>query len=92
MDGSGLVRLDGTDTYRLNVQLRNRAAMDLALPSVDLVLTDAQGRVIARRSLPPGDLGVASPVLPALGELALQASLGVTERAVAGYTIEIFYP
>lgn len=92
VDGSGLVRVEGTSTYRLSVQLRNRAAMELAIPSLDLILNDAQGRVISRRTLPPGDLGAASPVLPALGELGLQASLAVTERAVAGYTIEIFYP
>jgi hypothetical protein len=30
--------------------------------------------------------------VPAAAEIALQATLRTTERAISGYTIEIFYP
>jgi predicted Zn finger-like uncharacterized protein len=92
VDSSGLVRVEGTNTYRFVVVLRNRAAMGLAMPSVDLVLTDTQGRVIARRALSAADLGSSVVVVPPMAELPLQATLAVAERPVAGYTIEIFYP
>lgn len=92
VDSSGLVRVEGTNMYRFSVVLRNRAAMPLAMPAVDLSLTDAQGRVIARRTLVAGELGASSSTIAAATELPLQATLGVLDRPVSGYTIEIFYP
>jgi predicted Zn finger-like uncharacterized protein len=92
VDSSGLVRVDQTSTYRLSVVLRNRAAIELALPAVDLSLTDAQGQVIARRVLDAAELGVSQRSLPGGGELSMKAVLAVADRVVSGYTIEIFYP
>jgi predicted Zn finger-like uncharacterized protein len=92
VDSSGLVRVDQTSTYRLSVVLRNRAAIDLALPAVDLSLTDAQGQVIARRVLDAAELGVSQRSLPGGGELSMKAVLAVADRVVSGYTIEVFYP
>lgn len=92
VDSSGLVRIEGTQTYRFSVTLHNRAAMALALPSIDLTLTDAQGRVIARRAFLAADLGSTASTVAAGAELPLQATLSIIDRPVAGYTIEIFYP
>lgn len=92
VDSSGLVRVEGSGHYRLSVVLRNRAAIALALPAVDLTLTDSQGRVIARRALAAKELGAASDTIAAASELPLQATLAVLERPVSGYTIEVFYP
>lgn len=92
VDSSGLVRVEGTSTYRFSVALQNRSEMALALPSIDLTLTDAQGRVIARRAFLAGELGSPANTVAAGTELPLQATLSITERPVAGYTIEIFYP
>jgi predicted Zn finger-like uncharacterized protein len=92
VDSSGLVRVDMTSTYRLSIVLRNRAPIELALPAVDLTLTDARGEVIARRVLDAAELGVAQRSLPGGGELSLQALLAVGDRPVSGYTIEVFYP
>jgi predicted Zn finger-like uncharacterized protein len=92
VDSSGLVRVDATSTYRLSVVLRNRAPIELALPAVDLSLTDAQGEVIARRVLAAAELGVAQRSLPGGAELSMNALLAVGDRAVSGYTIEVFYP
>ena len=92
VDSSGLVRVDGTTTYRFSVVLRNRSPLRLAVPAIDLTLTDTQGRVISRRTLSAADLGVGAATVAAAAELSLQATLGIADRPVAGYTIEVFYP
>lgn len=92
VDSSGLVRVEGTSTYRLSVVLHNRSAMVIALPSIDLTLTDSQGRVIARRAFLAGELGSAVTTVAPAAELPLTATLAIAERPVSGYTIEIFYP
>ena len=82
---------------RLSVTLRNRAAYAVALPSIDLSLTDTSGKLIARRVLSPADFTAPVPAVasvPAGAELPLQTVLtadGVAAK-VAGYTVEIFYP
>lgn len=92
VDSSGLVRVDRTSTYRLSVVVRNRAPIDLAVPAVDLTLTDVQGMVIARRVLDPAELGVTQGSLPGGGELSMKAVLALGGGQVSGYTIEVFYP
>jgi len=92
VESSGLVRIEGTPSYRLSVVLRNRSTLPLALPAVDLTLTDTQGAVIARRVVRLGEFGVAQRSLPGGGELPLQAVVSAVERPISGYTIEIFYP
>lgn len=92
VDASGLNPIEGSSSYRLSVVLRNRGDVELLLPAFDLLLTDTQGRTIARRVLSAGELGASSRTLSAGAELALQASLNAGERRVSGYTIEIFYP
>lgn len=92
VESSGLVRAEGAHHYRLNVVLRNRAAMALAPPAIDLTLTDSQGAVIARRVVRPADVGLRQTSVPAQGDLPFQALLVSPERPISGYTIEIFYP
>ena len=79
------------DALRLGVTLRNQSRRTLGVPSVDLGLTDADGRLIARRVLSPADFGSAT-TLPAGSERALQLSLRAKNSRVSGYTVEIFYP
>ena len=92
VESSGLVRVEGQSAYRLSVTLRNRALLDVAVPALDLQLTDSQGRLISRRVLVLSELGVSARIIRAGSELPLQASLGVGDRAVSGYTVEVFYP
>ena len=92
VDSSGLVRVEKSNLYRLNVALKNRAALDVALPALELALTDAQGKLVARRVLRPTELGVNQATLGAGRELTLQATLQAATAPVAGYTIELFYP
>lgn len=92
VESSGLVRVEKTDLYRLAVTLRNQRDFEVALPALELSLTDAQGRLLARRVLRASELGAAASTLAAASELAMQATIQVTSEPVAGYTIELFYP
>lgn len=92
VESSGLLRIDGTPLYRLSVVLRSRATVALAVPALDLTLTDSQGAVMARRVIQPHELGVQRANLPPSAEFALQATLSAADRPISGYTIEIFYP
>lgn len=92
VESSGLVRVEKSDVYKLSVALRNRAALEVALPALELSLTDGQGKLVARRVLPMAELGVTQATLVAGRELALNATLQAATAPVAGYTIELFYP
>ncbi len=92
VESSGVVRVDKSDLYRLNVALRNLRAHEVALPAFELALTDTQGQLIARRVVRAGELGARVAALAAGAELALQGTVQVTSGTVAGYTIELFYP
>ena len=92
VESSGLLRIEGTSMYRLSVVLRSRSNHALALPSLDLTLTDSQGSVMARRVIQPQELGVQRGSVPPLAEFPLQATLNAADRPISGYTIEIFYP
>lgn len=92
VESSGLVRVEKSDVYKFSVALRNRAALEVALPAVELSLTDSQGKLVARRVLPMSELGVNQATLAAGRELALSATLQAATAPVAGYTIELFYP
>ena len=82
----------GSDAFKLSVTLRNRGSAPVALPSVDLSLTDAGGQLVARRALAPGDFRVASLGLDAGADATLQLMLSAGSRRVTGYTVEVFYP
>lgn len=91
VESTSLTRAPVPDAFRLSVVLRNRAALPLALPWIELSLTDAAGQLVARRALAPQDFRAASNTLAAGTEIPLQALLAVSNR-VTGYTVEIFYP
>jgi Protein of unknown function (DUF3426) len=92
VENTALARVGTTDSFRLSVTLRNRGSIGLALPSVELSLTDGSGLLVARKALAPRDFRVASTVLPAGGETPLQLLLAAGSPRVSGYTVEIFYP
>lgn len=95
VDSSALLRVDaapGAGLYRLSLSLHHRAPHPVALPALDLTLTDTQGRVLVRRVLLPAELGDAPAALPAGTPWTTQATLQADGMAIAGYTIELFYP
>jgi predicted Zn finger-like uncharacterized protein len=92
VESSGLVRVEKSSVYRLQLALRNRGDIPLAWPAFDLTLSDSTGKPVARRVLRAADLGVNEATLAAGRELALQATLQAATEPVVGYTIELFYP
>ena len=93
IESSALNALPGNETVRLSVVLRNRGVFPLAMPAIELTLTDAGGQMISRRILGPDDFAVAEPaVLPAASEAPLQLVLATSGRRPSGYTVEPFYP
>jgi len=92
VDSSGLTRIDDGPVYRLALVLRNRGELPLLIPAIDLSLTDATGALVTRRVFSAADLGSARATIGAGQELPLQALLMSSDRALTGYTIEIFYP
>jgi predicted Zn finger-like uncharacterized protein len=84
--------IPGSDAFKLSVTLRNRGNLTVALPSVDLSLTDASGQLVARRALTPSDFLASAPGLNAGAETTLSLMLNAGEKRVTGYTVEVFYP
>ncbi len=92
VESSGLVRVEKSNVYKLTVAVRNHAGIDLAVPALDLTLTDAQGKLLARRVLRAAEFGVGTGVVAAGADLAFQATLQASTEPIAGYTIDLFYP
>lgn len=102
VESSGLVRVEKSNLYKLQVSLRNHAGIDLAVPALDVTLTDTQGQLIARKVLRLADLGAPQATIAAGRELGVQATLQAAAGAgaggepavplIAGYTIDLFYP
>ena len=95
VDSSGLVKAGSGglgEVYRLSLVVRNRGALALQVPAVDLTLTDADGRIITRRVLSARDMNQNAELVAGGAELPLHTLLSTPGRTVAGYTVEIFYP
>ena len=92
VESSSLTRASAPESYKLSVALRNRGSMTVALPSVELSLTDPAGQLMSRRVLGPRDFRVVSALLSSGGETALQLVLTTGSARVTGYTVEVFYP
>ena len=93
LEGSGLSRIaQQPQAIKLSISLRNRGSTDLALPSIDLSLSDANGKLIARRALSPKDFKVDSPLIARGAELPLELVLSTGDQPVSAYTVELFYP
>lgn len=100
IDSSTFNRI-GTDAYRLGFTLKNSGTYPLAMPSLEVTLTDTQERALVRRVLMPAQFGAGNrPLLPGAdfsGSVAMQVTPGDGESAagplrVTGYRVLAFYP
>lgn len=82
------------DAYRLNVTLRNQAQQAVALPALELTLTDAQDQPVVRRVLTPSDFGATSTAVAASAEWSGSLAMAVAANGgrIAGYRLLAFYP
>jgi predicted Zn finger-like uncharacterized protein len=95
IDSSAFSKIRG-DVYRLNVTIKNTAAVEVAMPALELSLTDIMDQPVMRRVFLPVDWMHNQTVLAPRSEastslvLAVKAN-GSTER-IAGYRVLAFYP
>lgn len=92
VESTTLTRMDATNAYTLSVVLHNRGTLPLAVPSIDLSLTDANGQLVARRMLAPGVFRIEAPLLKPGASTPLQVVLASGGERISGYTVEAFYP
>ena len=94
VESSSFTRVTG-NVYQFSVTLRNNAALPVAMPALDLTLSDMQGQPVLRRVIAPDELG-APATLAAGGEFAGTARLTLAplpdSAAVISYRVEAFYP
>jgi predicted Zn finger-like uncharacterized protein len=94
IESSGFNRLRN-DTYRLAFTLRNAAAVPVAVPAIELTVTDSQDQPIARRVLLPQELEAADGAIAPGAEWPRAAGIVLSAPAparVAGYRLLAFYP
>ena len=93
IDSSGLSKVAHGDSYQLQVTLKNTSVVDVAMPALELSLTDAQEAVLVRRVLLPDEWG-GPAVLPAASEWSVRTPVALQGAAsqLSGYRVLAFYP
>jgi predicted Zn finger-like uncharacterized protein len=92
VENSSLTQAGSGNHYKLTVQLRNKAHYALALPWIDLSLSDASGAPVLRRMLKPTDFNLSKTSMSPDGEEQLQLVFSTGTQRVSGYSVEIFHP
>lgn len=87
------------DAFRLSFVLKNEAQIALAVPALEVTLTDNQDRAVVRRVVLPADFAPRDRPLAAREELAGSLVLGLSADAaeprsfgITGYRVLAFYP
>jgi hypothetical protein len=92
---SSSFKKDRDNAYHLNLVIKSSATVAIAMPSVELTLTDAQDQPVLRRVLTPAEMGAAAVMAP-LGEWSASLPISVAADNVAtrisGYRVIAFYP
>jgi predicted Zn finger-like uncharacterized protein len=95
IDSSSFIRLQD-DLYRLNFTLKNTSTSALALPAIELTLTDSLDLPVVRRVFHGTEMAAKSATLAAGAEWPTSLAVAVTSvglpRPVAGYRLLAFYP
>lgn len=94
IDSSTLVRRLGS-FYSFDLVLRNSAPISVAVPALELSLTDTRDAVIVRRVFLPEELPGSPQLLPPQGSLSLNLRLSIAEQgtsSMSGYRALVFYP
>ncbi|MDP3619150.1 MAG: zinc-ribbon and DUF3426 domain-containing protein [Ramlibacter sp.] len=85
----------GNGRYVLEVVLRNASVFELAMPALELSLTDVRDQLLLRRVILPPELPAAPAAVPASDTLTLRVDVlidGPVGEALAGYRTLVFYP
>ena len=94
IDSSNLVRrLD--NFYSFDLVLRNGSHVAVAMPALELSLTDSRDGVISRRVFLPEELPGSPELVPPQGSLSLSLRLSIADKnqsSMSGYRALVFYP
>lgn len=82
----------GREGYRLKLLLSNRSDATLAMPAIELTLTDAGGELVTRRALLPSDFQPGETAIAARAQVALSLDFSAPGRRLTSFTVEPFYP
>jgi predicted Zn finger-like uncharacterized protein len=94
IDSSSFVRRE-SNRFAFQLMLRNRAEVEVAMPTLELTLTNIENQVIARRLIPPADWPEQPTSLAPQAEWPLKLDLLLDvppTQIVTGYQAELFYP
>ena len=102
IDSSTFTKL-GAESFKLSFSIKNLGGTPVAMPSLEVTLTDTQDQALLRRVLSPAQFGVNTALLSAgadfQGAIVLDVSAAATARSgspintrVAGYRLLAFYP
>lgn len=95
IDSSAFAKV-APEAYKLQLTVRNTASAPLALPAMELTLTDSQDQPVVRRVLRPAELGATGPLIAAGAEWNGSAVIAVAASAggsrISGYRLLAFYP
>jgi predicted Zn finger-like uncharacterized protein len=84
------------DAYRLQLTLKNQGRVEVAMPSLELTLTDSDDQAVVRRVLTPAELGASRAALAPSAEWSATVAIGVADNSLAsrisGYRLLAFYP
>ena len=81
--------------YAFDLVVKNSEAMAVAMPALELSLTDSRDKEIARRVFLPEEMPGSPTVVPAKGSLSVSLRLSLAESdlgTMAGYRALVFYP
>lgn len=96
VESSGFTVAQG-NRYRMTVGLRNRSHLPVAMPWIELTLTDSRERAILRRTFSSYELGIKNvqlnPNASYEGDVLVDINAkNLNPRFISGYKIVAFYP
>jgi predicted Zn finger-like uncharacterized protein len=95
IDASTFTKMRG-DAYRLSFTLKNQGAYEVAIPAVELTLTDTQDQPVLRRVLLPAEFAAGSNAIGGASDkpatVAIAVAAGTASSRIAGYRLLAFYP
>jgi predicted Zn finger-like uncharacterized protein len=79
----------------LSATIRNRATYAVAIPYLELTLTDGKDNVVVRRALAPSEYAPSADAaagIPGNGEVAVRLHFDASATTQSGYRVYLFYP
>ena len=96
IDSSSFIKTNDSGSYQLSFSIKNSSAAAVAMPWLEVSLTDTQDQAVIRRVLSPEQFGATNRAVGANADfstaLTLQVRPELPPLRVAGYRLLAFYP